>query len=257
MVRLFDVHAHLDIEPITAKIDKVIENAIANGVKVIITNGTDPKSNRNVLALTKKYPIVKGALGFYPTHVQEYTIEEFDKELEFIKSQDIIAIGEVGLDYKFSDEEKEHVEKLKAQQKVAFQKIIDLAKEKDLPLIIHSRKAELDAIEMLEAANYKKIIMHCFTGKRKLVERIRKNGWTFSIPVTVIKLQQFQDNVRDTPLSQILTETDSPYLGPNSGEIDNEPANVQLVVEKIAEIKGMTVQETSDQLFLNYMRMFN
>ncbi len=150
---------------------------------------------------------------------------------------------------------EEEKQKLIAKQKEGFKKIIALAEKKNLPLIVHSRKAELDVIEMLEASNVKKIVMHCFMGKKKFVERIRNNGWTFSIPVIVIKLQQMQDLVRDTPLNQLLTETDSPFLGPVSGEI-NEPLNVSLSIKKIAEIKGMTENETADAIFQNYMNLF-
>jgi TatD DNase family protein len=108
---------------------------------------------------------------------------------------------------------------------------------------------------MLEKSKAKKVVMHCFSGKKKLVKRIQDNGWTLSIPVIVIKLEQFQETVRTTPLAQLLTETDTPYLGPQAG-LGNEPKNVSLAITKIAEIKGMTETEVADQLFMNYMRLF-
>lgn len=260
-MNLIDVHTHLDMDPLKDRVDDVIYNANSVNLKVIITNGVDPKSNREVLKLSQKYNIIKPALGFYPTNVQEASEEELDAELKWIKEQKPLAIGEVGLDYKFTS--KEHPEKISEEeknlliekQKKGFQKIINLAKKLNIPLIVHSRKAELDVIEMLEESGHKKIVMHCFMGKKKFVKRIQDNGWSFSVPVIVIKLEQFQELVRTTPLNQLLTETDAPYLGPQPG-LKNEPANVSLTIKKIAEIKGMTEIEVADQIFMNYQRMF-
>ncbi|MEA3399309.1 MAG: TatD family hydrolase [Patescibacteria group bacterium] len=261
-MRLVDIHAHLDYPPLNEISKELIERSVNAGVKYIISNGTNPESNRKVLELAKKYSIVKPALGFYPTHVQEVSEEELDSELDFIsKQKNCVAIGEVGLDKAFAPEDKQEKisddlkEELFSKQKAGFKKIINLAEKTGLPLIVHSRKAELEVIEMLEESKVKKIIMHCFMGKKKYVERIRNNGWTFSIPVIVIKLQQMQELVRDTPMKQLLTETDSPFLGPIPGE-SNEPKNVSLSIKKIAEIKGLTENETADSIFMNYQNLF-
>lgn len=266
-MRLVDVHAHLDYPPLSEKLDLVLKNAEDKGVKAIISNGTNPESNRKVLELSKNNPLIKASLGFYPTHVQEVSEEELDLELLFIESEikkgNVVAIGEVGLDRKFAQEDnqpewtEEEKEKLFEKQIIGFKKIISLAQRTGVPIIIHTRKAELKVIEMLEESTLKKsqIVMHCFSGKKKLVQRIRENGWTFSIPVIVTKLQQFQEIVRDTPINQLLTETDSPYLGPEPG-LTNEPANVELSIKKFAEIKGMTPEEMADNIFMNYMNLF-
>ena len=264
-MKLVDVHTHLDYPPLDKDVEEVLSRAEAVGVKAIISNGTTPEANRKVLALAEKYPMIKVALGFYPTHIQEASDEEIDAEIAFIEEQikagKAIAIGEVGLDKKFAPEDNqpeysdEEKEELFRKQVKGFEKIIALAERTGVPLIVHSRKAEREAIEMLEKSKVKKIIMHCFTGKKKLVKRIRDNGWTFSIPVTLLKLQQFQELVAETPLQQLLTETDAPFLGPEPGK-PNESANVALTVKKIAEIKGLTEEETADNIFLNYMRMF-
>ncbi len=256
-----DVHCHLTYEPLISKIDEVIQRAKRNNVKIIITNGTNPKENRIAIELSKKYPEVKYALGYYPTHIQEITEEELDKEIKFIRTQKPIAIGEVGLDYKFTSEEhpenpnEQEIIRIKEKQKKGFQKFIDLAKELNIPIIVHSRKAELDVIEMLEKSNHKKIVMHCFSGRKHLVQRVLDNGWYVSIPVTVIKLQQFQEMVQKAKLSQLLTETDAPWLGPEPGTT-NEPSNVILTIKKIAELKGFNEKEIEDQIYFNYMRLF-
>jgi TatD DNase family protein len=260
-MNLIDVHAHMDYPPLDKRIDEVVANAKAKGVKVIISNGTSPESNRNVKKLSEDYEIIKPAYGFYPTHVQEVTEEEFDAELKWIEENKPIAIGEVGLDYKFgtsehpSDLTEEQKQELIQKQKKGFQKIINLAKKLNVPLIVHSRKAELDAIEMLEESGYKKIVMHCFMGKKKYVKRIQENGWSFSIPTLVLYLEQTQEVVRTTPLANLFTETDAPLLSPEPGML-SEPANVALSIKKIAELKGMTTEETADQIFMNYQRLF-
>ncbi len=258
-MNLIDVHTHLDLSPLDEHFEEIISDAKEKEIKVIISNGTDPESNRKVKSMSEKESIIKPAFGFYPTHIEESDEEEIEKELEWIKKNKPIAIGEVGLDYKFDNREKElsleEIEKYKEKQKKYFLKIIRLAKELNIPLIVHSRKAELDVIEMLEQEEAKKVIMHCFMGKKKLVKRIQDNKWTLSIPVTVIKLEQLQETVKTTPLSQLMTETDAPYLGPVPGKY-NEPSNVYLTIEKIAELKGMNKEEIADQIFMNYQQMF-
>lgn len=260
-MKIVDVHCHLDIDFTESELDDVIKKCESVGIVRIISNGTHPESNRRVIELDKKYNIVKSALGFYPTHVQEVSEEEFDKELKFIKQQKPIALGEVGLDYKWEEDVKEEpsgekLNELKNKQIVGFKKFVNLSKELNIPLIIHTRKAEEDVLDILEEMKPKKVVLHCFCGKRKLVDMAIEKGYTFSIPVTVIKLEQFQELVKKCPLNQLLTETDAPYLGPTRGE-RNDSSNIILSIKKIAEIKGMDVIEVSNQLFMNYMRMFN
>lgn len=255
MVRLVDVHAHLDFPELHSQLDEVLERSKNAGVQAIISNGVEPVSNRTTLKLAKLHPLIKPALGFYPTHIEDVREEDVDKEVEFIAKQDVLALGEVGLDKKFPDEKKPYSDVLFKKQQVGFEKFISLAEKKNLPLIIHSRKAELDVIEMLESSRVKKVVMHCFLGKKKLIPRIQDNGWTFSLPVTLLKLQQLQEMVLTTPLSQLLTETDSPYLGPVRGGV-NEPANVALTIKKLAELKKIEHTEAADQVFMNYMKMF-
>jgi TatD DNase family protein len=262
-MNLVDVHAHLDYPPLNENTEQVIQKAIASGVKVIISNGTSPKSNRQVLALAKRYSLVKPALGFYPTHVTECSLEEFDAELAFIREARPIALGEVGLEYKFAKEDgvlfsdlpASEAQELQRRQEEAFIKFIQLSNELDIPLIVHSRKAEERCIELLELHGAKKVVMHCFMGKKKLIPRIIKNGWTFSISYLVMKLEQVQYIVQVTPLRQLLTETDAPFLGPQPG-VTNDSATIVLVVEKMAEIKGLTTEELTQQLFMNYQQLF-
>lgn len=253
---IVDVHAHLELLP-KEKLDSVLTRAKDNNVSIIVQNGIDSESNRFSLDISKKYNFIKPALGIYPTNINE----NFSSEIEFISKSSCIAIGEVGLDYK----EENYNSKL---QKEIFQSLIDISKKKSVPIIIHSRKAELDCIEMLESSSIKnsKVIMHCFSGNFKLVRRIRDNGWNFSIPANVLYNEHFQKLVSEVNLSQLYTETDTPFLSPfrtnqklisSDSEFDiNEPSNIKFSIKKIAEIKKMDPIEVENILYMNYKKNF-
>lgn len=214
-----------------------------------MVNGVNPSSNRKVLELSRKHPLIKPAFGFYPVHVAEEGLEKVRAELAWIAANKPFALGEVGLDYKEGDGG------LRGDaQREAFREFIRLGKRLGVPLIVHSRKAEHDVLDLLEEEQAEKVVMHCFMGKRRLAERARDLGCSFSIPVLVVKLEQLQWLVRHVPLKRLLLETDAPYLSPGGGR--NTPVNVRLSVEKIAELLGMTPEEVANQLFMNYQRLF-
>jgi len=258
MVMLIDVHAHLDHELFAKDRDEVIARAKAAGVKVIIANGVDSETNSYVIHFAEKYDIVKPALGIYPPDALKeevccggYPLKlkpyDLDEELEKIEKAKPIALGEVGLDYKNGKD-------IEGQKRV-FQAFIDLSKKLNIPLIVHSRKAELDVIDMLEASKAKKVVMHCFSGRVHLIKRVAANGWSFSIPCNIVKSEQFQNLVKLVNISQLLTETDCPYLSPFP-DTRNEPAFIIESVKKIAELKGMTVEDTANNIFMNYQNLF-
>jgi len=257
---LVDVHAHLDDKSFSDDLDEVIERARKAGVKVIITNGLNPESNRKCLELAKSFDIVKCCLGLYPQDAEKLDEKQLDEELTLIEKNknNIIAIGEVGLDYHWT--KKEEKEKI-IRQKKAFEKLIELSEKLNIPVIVHSRKAEQDCIEILENSykdnkkKTKKIIMHCFGGNKKLVEQVINNKWFFSIPPNIVRSRHFQMIVKQCPLNQLLTETDAPYLSPYP-EKRNEPAFITETIKKIAEIKAITPEETEKNIFMNYQRLF-
>jgi len=125
----------------------------------------------------------------------------------------------------------------------------------DKTVIIHSRKAEADAIGILEEMKMEKVVMHCFNGKKSLIKRCVENGWSFSVPPVVTRLEHFKMLVEIVPLNNLLTETDSPYLSPVAGE-RNEPANVKTTIEVIADIKKLTKEKVAEALFKNAERLF-
>jgi TatD DNase family protein len=245
-----DVHCHLDMTK-EIPIEKIIENAVNNDVKIMINQGVKPESNRKSLELSEKFKEVKCALGLYPIDSLSLSDSDIDEELDFIrKNKDkIAAIGEVGLDFKESEKKEEYEKQIKT-----FEKIIDLSIELNKPLIVHSRKAELECIETLEKKKAKKVVMHCFSGKFSLVKKIEQNGWFLTIPTSVKNSEHFQKIIKETKIEQLLCETDSPYLHPDK-KWPNEPANVIESYKKIAEIKGISLEETKKKIFENFMRL--
>jgi len=240
-----DVHAHLDDEKFN-DIDDVIKRAEKAKVVVIINNGASPERNIKTIELAKKYKIVKVALGFYPGHVEEYTDLEIEKELKWIEKQKPIALGEIGLDF---------IEKDHERQEKYFRKFITLSKKLDIPIIVHTRKAETRVIEILEEEKAKKVILHCFSGKHKLLKRTELLDVYFSIPPIIVHSRHFQELVAKVPLTRLLTETDSPWNSPVKGE-RNEPANVVVTVKEIAKIKNMEQDEVMKAIYSNYQKLF-
>jgi TatD DNase family protein len=257
---LIDIHCHLDHPFFNGKTDEMVNNAEKSGLKIILTAGINPETNRKTLELAEKYNIVKAALGIYPVRTLQKEIEtgnyplkpnifDIDKEIEFIKKNEnkISAIGEVGLDYSQGEKSKE--------QKELFEKLISLAEKIKKPIIVHSRKAEFDCVEILETSKLKKIIMHCFSGKKSLVKRISDNGWFLTIPTNVVRSHQFQFIADYVPITQLFCETDAPYLSPFK-EKQNQPAFVIESYKKIAEIKNMDLKEVVNNVYMNWQRIF-
>lgn len=249
MVRncFIDIHCHLEA---CEDIDGSVQRARKANVKLILTCGVNKETNRDALKMCEEYPEVKACAGFYPIDALKASDKEIDEEIEFIrKNKDrIAAIGEVGIDFKEDAENHE-------RQKKIFRKFADLSIELDKPIIVHSRKAELECIEILEEKKAEKVIMHCFCGSKKLEERIIKNKWSLTVPTSVTRSQQFQERAKSAPLKQLFCETDSPFLHPDKvGR--NEPANVAVSYQFIANAKNMKKEHVIEEIFNNFNRLF-
>lgn len=258
---LIDIHSHLDHCYFDKDRDKVIESAKKANVKVILTAGINPETNRKTLELAEKYDIVKPCLGIYPVQTLQKEIEEgafhlkenkfnVDEEIKFIEKskKNIVAVAEIGLDYYWIKDNKK-------EQHILFEKMISLAEKLKKPVIVHSRKAEQDTIEFLQSSKLKKIIMHCFTGKKSLVKRIIDNGWFLTAPTSIVRSTQFQENAKLVPITQLFAETDAPYLTPFKDK-RNEPAFILESYKKIAEIKNMELNEIINNIWMNWQKVF-
>ena len=259
-----DVHTHLTHSKFESDWRQVIARAEAAGVKSIVVNGLEPRSNRQILEMADEFDVVQAALGIYPIDAINHILPEdfqlsvakfdVDKELEFIASQaaagKLFAVGECGLDGYWVDEDTY------SEQERVFRSLIEIALSNDLPLIIHTRKLEVRSGEILKEMGVKRVNFHCFGGKTKIAQRFaEESGWWFSIPANARKNQGFAKMLANLPLEKILTETDAPYLGPVKEE-RNEPKNVVGTVEYLAELRGMTVEEAAEQVRNNYQSLF-
>ena len=246
---LVDVHAHLTDKYFEDKLDEIIKRAKKNDFVYIISNGVNYEDNKKILEISKKYHVVKAAFGFYPDEIIKSTKEKIELTLEQIKKNknNIIAIGEIGLDLYYNKELK--------KQKEVFIKIIELAEKINKPLIIHSRKAEKECIETLKEYGFKKALFHSFTGNFKLVKEIERNNWMLSIHCNIVRSEHFQNIVKNFNLNQILTETDAPYLSPYKNKM-NEPSFIVETIKIISKIKNLEKDEVEKIIFKNFQNFF-
>lgn len=244
---LIDIHCHLE----SCKDIKGIAKKIKDSNTLAITSGMNIENNRKALEIAKENENIFASIGLYPHDALQMNDEEIDAELNFIRlnKDKIIAIGEAGLD--LLEDGRDTLNR----QKEILKKQVLLAKGLDLPIVIHSRKAEAEAIELLEEIGYNKIIMHCFCGKKRLVKRIIENGWFLTVPTNVTRAENFQIIADICPIEQFFCETDSPFLHP-FGEHWNEPVNVIESYKKIAEIKGLDLKEVEKKIEENFHKVF-
>jgi len=263
---LIDTHCHLTHEYFKDKLDLVLKRAEKAGLKAIIVSGVNPPANKEVLALAKKHPkLIKASLGIYPIDAlgiqpdgagmafQKGPID-LEKEFAFIeKNLDQVAcIGEVGMDFYWASKETY------PKQAENFRKIIRFAIKIKKPLVIHSRKAEEECLQILEEEIKNReipVLQHCFSGRKSLMTKGVELGHYFSIPPCIVNSSNFQTLVKKVPLAQLLTETDSPWLSPFKEQM-NEPAFVLESIKKIAAVKELTEEEVAAQIWQNYQKIF-
>ena len=255
---LVDTHIHLDCYK-PEELDDLITRAKKANVKALITQGTNHESNKKSLEIAKKYDIVHVAMGLYPLDAinvknnTDYTSRQVnisvEETLDFIKKNKdkIVAIGEVGIDLKHSTDLKTQTDN--------FSKIIELAEKLKKPLIVHSRKAENEVLELLQSYNVKKIQLHVFEGRKKEIQKAADLGYYFSIPCIINKLVHFQMLTQMVNISQLLTETDGPWLSPYK-EKQNEPIYIQETINHIAKIKKLDPKEVENIIYMNFQKLF-
>lgn len=259
-----DVHTHLTHSAFKQDQDLVIKRAEESGLGVVVVNGLEPESNREILRMRSKSPIIKAALGIYPIDAvndrlpREFPLDvknfDVEKEIQFIeeqaKSGALVGIGECGLDGYWLGEETY------ARQEFVFEQLLEIAVKYDLPAIIHTRKREKRSMEILRHLGVKKVNFHCFGGKSKLALQAAENdGWFFSIPANAKVNQLFTKLLKELPEDQILTETDAPYLSPDRNT-RNEPANVVHTVSLFANLKNWEVEKAKQKIWNNYEQLF-
>jgi len=245
----FDVHAHLTHERFRKDLPAVVKRS---SDVTIHCAGSGLSDNEAVLDLAEKYANVKASLGLYPWDAVSLHDPEVDVCIDMIKrhAKSIVSIGEVGLDHHWGKAEDDW-----QKQEWVFEKVLELAEEVNKPVLVHTRRAESVALELLSRHDVKAII-HSFTGPHKLVKQFLDQGFYFSIPAVVTRSNNFQGLVKRVPIDRLLTETDSPFMAPVSGQ-RAEPLHIKEGLKTIAELKGLTLKKAEKSLTDNYIRLFS
>ena len=252
-IQLIDTHLHLHLAQFDTDREQAIERAQAVQVARLVEVGYDLESSRAALALAAAHPAIYAVVGIQPHYA---TLADADWLAEIRRQathSKVVAIGEIGLDY-------HHDRAPHAAQERLFREQLALARELDLPVVIHSREAQADTIRILrDAARGQPGIMHSFSGDWAYAEACLEIGFmlSFSGPVTFNKAAELHEVARRAPLDRILTETDSPYLAPHPlrGK-RNEPANVLLVAERLAALREIALEELAAAVWRNACKIF-
>lgn len=230
---LIDTHCHLTKNDYDS-IDKIVENMDG----IIITSGCDDETNIEVLDNISRYNNVFGTLGIHPSEIDKLTENSFKIIEDNINNEKIVALGEIGLDYYWRDDNKEY-------QKEILRRQLDLAQKYGKPVIIHSREAIQDTYDILKQYNLKGSI-HCFSSSLDMAKKFIKLGYKIGVggTLTFKNSKKIQEIVKNLSLEDIILETDSPYLSPEPlrGK-KNVPSNVKFVAEKISQLKNINIDE--------------
>ena len=253
---IIDSHCHLTYEPMSLNLKETIQRANDDGVKYMLTISTEDKSFNKILKIIKKFKSVYGTYGIHPHEAKNHRNLEVSTILEKTKSSNkIIGIGETGLDFYYNHSEKN-------DQIECFEKHIKASQELDLPLIIHTRSAENETLEILKKNLLKKefkILIHCFTGSKKFAFKLLDLGAYISASgvVTFKKSEELAYTFKDIPNEKILVETDSPYLAPVPlrGK-SNEPSYLVHTVEFLSKLKKISYDEFSKITSNNFFKLF-
>ncbi|MFC1623101.1 TatD family hydrolase [Patescibacteria group bacterium] len=262
---MLDSHAHINMKAFKEDGHEVIRKSLEHNTQMINV-GSDLSNSKRAVEYAEKYEDgVWAAVGFHPANINEVIRKgkdenaiDFEKFREIAKHEKVVAIGEVGIDYHHF-EEGDDVEKMKEKQKEVFEKFIDLANELEKPLVIHGWDSYPDILEILEKKPVKKKgVIHSFIGSYKTARLFRELGFKLGFNGIATYSESYDKVLRDTPMEDILIETDCPYLTPRPLLRDdrNEPMNVSYIAEKIAEVKDLSVEEVETVTTQNTRRLF-
>ena len=251
---LFDTHAHLNAEQYNEDLEQVIERAKSEKVEKIVVVGFDRPTITRAMELIEAYDFIYAAIGWHPVDAIDMKDEDLDWIKKLSEHQKVVAIGEMGLDYYWDKSPKD-------VQKEVFRRQIALAKEVNLPIIIHNRDATEDVVTILKEEGAAEVggIMHCFTGSLETAKACMEMNFyiSFGGPVTFKNAKKPKEVVKDIPSDRLLIETDCPYLTPTPFRGKrNEPSYVKYIAEQIAELREMSFEELAELTTENAKKVF-
>jgi TatD DNase family protein len=255
-MKLIDAHVHLSDAEYTKCVDELVTDAKDSNVVALVSNSMDFETSIGSLKLAEKYPdMVYPALGIHPWNVNMLKEHELEETLDLIYEQHqinaVIAIGEIGLDYKY--------ETVWEEQLMVFDKMLRTAEKLDLPAIIHSRGTTAQIVDMLPSYNLKRVLLHWFSHPMSALYKAVDHGYFITEGPPAAYSNGIRQVVKKVPLSNLLTETDGPVKyckAPYNGKL-TKPSFIRIVVESVAEVKNMPVAEVADQIAKNFEGFFN
>ena len=240
---LVDSHAHLDGRQFANDLDETVERATENGISHILTIGCDLESSANSIAVAEKYENIFAAVGVHPHDATEINADTLAKLCSMLSHPKVVALGEIGLDY-YRDRSPRDI------QRNAFRQQIRLAKEVGKPTIVHDRDAHDEVVQILKEENAAKVggVLHCFSGDLEMAKQCLELNFylSFTGTITYPKNEPIRGIIKEIPIDRMLVETDCPYLSPQKFRGKrNEPAYVRYTAEKMAEIKGLSIEDVA------------
>ena len=249
---IIDSHAHYDDEAFEEDRDNLLQSMQSHGIEKIINVGANIKGSMVSIALSEQYPFIYAAVGVHPSDTEELDEEKIAWMKEVSEKEKVVAIGEIGLDYYWPEPDREI-------QKKWFIRQMELAQEVNMPVIIHSRDAAQDTIEILKQFPANGVI-HCYSYTKESAKEFLKMGYYFGIGgvLTFKNARKLKEAVMEIPMDRILLETDSPYLAPepNRGK-RNSSLNIPYVVKELAQLKGISEEEVINITTENTKRLFH
>lgn len=259
-MRFIDAHVHLSDPEYELHIDKIIEDAKKSDVVALVSNSMNLQTSLQGIKLAEKHPkLVYAALGIHPRSIRELLPNELEQTVNLIlnhkQHERVVAIGEIGLDYKYLKEGKQEL--LNVQYEV-FCKMLQLSEKLSLPAIIHSRGTTSEIMDILSSYQIKKVLLHWFSNPMRLLPEIVERGYYITEGPPTVYSSHTRDIVRRVPLTNLLTETDGPvryFKPPFKGEMTT-PTFIPLVVDTIAKTKGKEKAKVAEQIFKNFAAFF-
>ena len=252
-MELFDSHAHYNDEKFDEDREKLLKEIYKSGVTKLVNAGYSLESSKSAIEIAKTHKFIYSTVGISPNDIEGYKEEYLQEIKKLAKNEKVVAIGEIGLDYYWNKENKD-------LQKEVFVSQIEIANELNLPIVIHTREAIYDTLEILKNNNcHKKGIFHCCPFNVDLVREGLKLGFyiSFAGPTTFKNSKNAAEIIKMVPLDKMLIETDSPYLSPEPlrGK-RNDSRNVKYIAQKIADVKEISLEEVAKITYENAKKIF-
>ena len=255
-MQLIDTHCHLTFDDLAGDIEGVIERSRRAGVTTWLTVGTDPSENQKAVELTNKFENLYAAVGIHPHDAKDVTADTIIQLKELAQNVKVVAIGETGLDYYYDNSPRQDQRRVFAQQ-------LRIAAELNLPVIIHSRKAFDETIEILDqhGQDVRKVVFHCFSGSAEQAKIILSKGYhiSFTGVVTFKNANKTREAAKAVPLERLMLETDCPYMSPEPMRKQkiNEPALLIHTAKFLADLKAMDLEDFVQKITATSRAFFN